>query len=221
VRGIDNHASRYSGFNEDFAKTLASFHESEGHHAFIYKTYATSIAELNNRFISYSNESKCFIILHEFIHHFRRDLGLAVPYEYEEALADVVGNYGAMEFNKAFGSLDPKILNSQKLRNEKIYKIINKTSVAINSKPEKVDMLNSKCQKDIKKLLSDGDSFQKDRFAYTVNNGYLLKNRFYSEKYFLLQRLFQKSGTLSTFLNIFKDCPQDSKDFEAYLNNHL
>ena len=108
VRSIDDKVSRYSGINEDFAKTLASRHESAGHHVFIYKTYATSVAELNNQFVSYSNEAKCFILFHEFIHHFRRDLRLAIPYEYEEALGDVVGNYGAMEFHRAFGSLDSK-----------------------------------------------------------------------------------------------------------------
>jgi hypothetical protein len=221
VRSIDDKVSRYFGVDEDVAKTTAGLHESAGHHVFIYKTYATSVAELNNQFISYSNEAKCFILFHEFIHHFRRDLRLAVPYEYEEALGDVVGNYGAMEFHKEFGSLDSKRLRSQRLLNEKIYKIINKTSVTIDRKPEEADVLNSKCQKRIEKLLMDGNSFQKDRFAYHVNNAYLLKNRYYSEKYFLLQRLFQKSGTLSNFLNIFKNCPQDRKGFESYLNNFL
>lgn len=221
VRSIDEKAYRYSGINEGFAKKLASLHESNGHHVFIYKTYATATAELNNRFISYSNEAKCFILLHEFIHHFKQDLSLPIPYEYEEALGDVVGSYGAMEFQKAFGGLDSKRLTSQRLLNEKVYNIINKTSVTIDRKPERADALSSTCERRIEELLIEGDSFQKDRFAYHVNNAYLLKNRYYSAKYFLLKRLFQKSGTLSNFLSVFKNCPQDPKIFESYLNSFL
>lgn len=209
------------GTNEEEARERAAKHEAKGRHAFIYKTYATSSAELNDRFISYSQESKCFIVLHEFIHHYRRDLDLAIPYEFEEALGDVVGNYGAMEFIQRHEASNSKSIRKQTSRNERIYKIINSTTDIINRKPGRANKLNLKCQKRIEHILANSDEFQKDRFGYKVNNAYLLKNRFYSEKYFVLKRLFQKTGTLKDFLNIIKKGPPDPKEFDAYLKSFL
>lgn len=62
------------GTDEENAIRRAIKYRNLGHHTFIYKTYATAAAELNNRFVSYSREAKCFIILHEFIHHYLRSL---------------------------------------------------------------------------------------------------------------------------------------------------
>ncbi len=213
----------YTGFgtNEEAAHEQAAKHEALGHHAFVYKTYATSSAELNERFISYPEEAKYFIILHEFIHHFIRDLRWRIPYEFEEAIGDVVGNYGSIEFMQQFEAANLKSINKQKSRNERIYKVINKTTEVINRKPGKANELNLKCQKRIERVLRHGDQFQKDRFGYPVNNAYLLKNRFYSENYFSLRKLYQKTGTLKDFLNIIKSGPSDPEKFGAYINSHL
>src|SRR5687768_7114097 len=117
------------GIEEDRAKKRALRYEAQGHQTFIYKTYANAEAAINQRFISYSNESKCFIMLHESIHHYVRDLRLGIPYEFEEALGDVIGHYGAIEFFMMYDKSLVKNAKNQRLRNEKIYKAINKTTV--------------------------------------------------------------------------------------------
>jgi hypothetical protein len=213
----------YTGFgtNEEAAHEQAAKHEALGHHAFVYKTYATSSAELNERFLSYPEEAKYFIILHEFIHHFMSDLRSRIPYDFEEAIGDVVGNYGAIEFMQQLDDANLKSIHKQKLRNERLYKVINKTTEVINRKPGKANELNLKCQKRIERVLAHGDQFQKDRFGYPVNNAYLLKNRFYSENYFALRKLYKKTGTLKDFLDIIKIGPADPEKFGAYIDGLL
>ncbi|HYI78493.1 MAG TPA: hypothetical protein VEW65_12805 [Chryseolinea sp.] len=210
------------GINEELAESTALKHQLLGHHTFLYKTYATAAAELNDRFTSYTKEAKCFIMLHEFFHHYKEKLNLAIPYEFEEAIGDVIGNYGTIEFIRLYFARDVEPAIVQKNQIEGIYRIINKTSDLINATSENVRASNRKCQKRIQKALKSGDLFQSDRFNYVVNNAYLLKNRYYSEKYFLLKKVFiHGGGTVEDFIKILKNAPKNSSDFEMYLKGIL
>ena len=161
-------------------------------------------------------------MLHEFFHHYNEKSNLAIPYEFEEAIGDVIGNYGTIEFIQLYFTKDVESSIVQKNQIESIYKIINKTSDLINATSKNVRALNRKCQKRIQKVLKSGDLFQHDRFSYDVNNAFLLKNRYYSEKYFLLKKVFMHGGgTVEDFIKIVTNGPKDSGNFESYLKRIL
>ena len=209
------------GSDEEAAKKSADEHTSLGYHTFVYKTFATSSTQLNTRFISYSGEEKCFIMLHEFIHRYIRDLNLNIPYEYEEALGDVLGNYGSIEFVEVSGHLSEKQLRKQKSHNEMIYRTINRTIKKIDADTNNVTNLNLKCQKRIEKIIAGAGLFLNDRFGYNVNNAYLLKNSPYSKNYFMLKKIFYKSGSTTKLLQIMKSGPPEAENFEKYLKTFL
>jgi len=209
------------GYNEAAAVSKAKRYDSLGRHTFVYKTYGSARAELSKRFLSYGDASISFIVLHEFVHHYTRDRKLALPFDYNEALGEVVGNYGAIEFAKRFGSISTKQAKAQRSRIEDIYEIVNKTIQNINSGTGSVNELNLRCQRQIARILRAEDLFQDDRFGYDVNNAYLFKNRLYAEKYFLLKEVLIKSGSISNLLTIVQGCPSDPIACEKYFRDFL
>ena len=87
----------------------------------------------------------------------------------------------------------------------------------INNNILQADALRARCEKKIKRILKKCDTFQNDRFNYTVNNAYLLKNQYYSKYYFLLKKVFLKQKTIKAFLNIMKSLPNNTEDIVKYL----
>jgi hypothetical protein len=190
----------------------------KGYAAFIYKSYANSAGVMNKRLMSYRNESKSFIVFHEMVHKYIEEQHLKIPYEFNEALADVIGNYGTLELSKSSKNMDKDIVEDQIKINEKIYKCINSYVKKINSHPRKVAVLNARCEKRVQSILKKGDLFQQDRFDYKVNNGYLLKNKFYSENYFLLKKVLQNQKSIKEFMELIKYLPGDIEGCKKYLN---
>ena len=206
----------YDTLETDAKAKEAEFIE-KGYDTFIYRTYATSAGKLNERFISYPAAAKSFIIMHEFVHNYIAKLKLPIPYDFNEALADVIGNYGTLQFLEAVGSDKLDSARAQTTRTEQLYKIMNGYIDKINSKQNGADKFSLKCEKKIKEVLIKADLFQKDRFDYHVNNAYLLKNKNYSYNYFLLKKVFRKQKSLGNVLRILKNAPTDAKNFRKYI----
>ena len=217
VKSISERWSMGLTYSEKDALKEELKYKEKGYQTFIYKTYGASDAKLTSGFIAYPQVAKAFIVFHEFIHNYISQTKLCLPYDFQEALGDVVGAYGSLEY---FHSGKSPALDSSKIqlkRNEKIYSIINKCIQAVNDHPEKGDKFRAACEKKIKALLTKGNSFQKDRFNYTVNNAYLLKNSYYSQNYFLLKKVFLKQKTLKKFFEVIKNCPDGEEECKKYL----
>jgi hypothetical protein len=208
------------GYDEERAKKVARRYDSLGFHTLLYKTYGTGRTELSPRFLSYSAESKSFIVLHEFIHHYLIDRKLNLPFEYHEALGDILGNYGTIEFSDRSSYVKRSRAKAQRSRNESLYKAINKSIERINNDSTQVHDVSTWCQRRVNKVLGD-DLFQNDRFNYTVNNAYLFRYRAYTEKYFVLKRLLKKQKSIHGLLSIIEKSPSNPKDFEKYLQESL
>lgn len=186
---------------------------------FIYKTYANSSAKLNRRFMSYQQVTQCFILGHEFIHNLVRQENLGIPYEFEEAMGDVVGAYGGLEFFREDYNQSEQCLKMIQT-NEEIYEGINRCADTIDAGCSAPSVFHAKCTREIRDaLLQGGDLFQRDRLDAEVNNAYLLKNRYYSQHYFELKRVFEKSGSLAAFLKILSSGPKDKKEFYKYFKS--
>jgi hypothetical protein len=216
-------------FNADFAyfgndslmAVLAEKNlDSLGYHAFCYRSYANSLARLNYRFLSYSNAALTFIILHEFTHYYLRIKKSKIPYEFNEAVSDVIGNYGTLEFAKLNFGLNIDSVQYQIETNENIYKVINETIDRIKANPAKTKKANSRCSRRLASILLKCNSFQKDRFSYNVNNGFLLKNKNYSHYYFLLKEVYLSQGSINKLFHILLTMPDRTKDCESYLKKY-
>jgi hypothetical protein len=211
----------FCGTDERKAESLIDKYSSEGYHVFCYKSYANSQAMWNKRFISYSHEAISFIMLHEFVHHFVFFNNLKIPYEFHEALADVVGNYGTLEFSRETDFLNIDSVQQQIKINEDIYELMNSTIDKININPSDKPIIHHNCHTTISELLLKGNLFQRDRFEFPVNNAFLLKNSYYSKNYFLLKKVYEKQRSIKALLKILKSMPESVIECEAYLKNYL
>ncbi len=210
----------FCGTDEEQALKKAAEYKEKGNQVFCYKTYANSGALLNSRFISYSGEIKCFILFHELIHNYLSQEKIKIPYEFNEALADVIGNYGALDYSTETKKTDLALTKKQICINEKLYKCMNSFISRINSNPEKARQLDKKCNKRIHSILESANTFQRDRFNYEVNNAYLVKNQYYSKNYFLLKKILRKQKSIKGLLEIMKHLPERVEDCVIYLKKY-
>lgn len=211
----------YCGTNDVDANDKEMKQKNRSYHTFCYKTYANSAAQLNKRLLSYSPDAIAFIVFHELIHNYIDQHKLKIPYEFNEALCDVIGNYGALSYASSTQQMDMRLAQHQLKNNEDIYHCLNSTISDINRHPSKTISLNAKCTKTLNSILKTCNTFQHDRFDYPVNNAYLLKNQYYCKNYFLLKRVFLKQKSIKVFLEVIKRMPENNLECEKYLKGLL
>jgi len=205
----------FFGHNIDSAGKAAAKYDSSGFDTFIYKTNGNSKATINATLLSYEPEAIVFIIFHEYVHNYLRELKIKIPYDFEEALCDVAGNYLTVEFFRQ--GRNRKNSMDQVKFNEKIYKQINKLSLTINNSRKS----KSVAEKKILSYAKKGNAFQQDRFDYSVNNAYLLKNQFYSKQYFTLRRIYLNQRNFAAFLREIANLPVHEEEALRYLKNRF
>lgn len=195
--------------------------KNKGYSVFLYKTFANATAELNERIISYSKESLCFIVIHELTHNYFIQQNISLPYEINEAVCDVLGNYLTLKY--IGNSKQDTAEKTKKMveRNETTYEIINKYILEINTEKEETEKLCDQCNHEIYRLSKKYDDFQKDRFYHDVNTAYLLKNSYYSKYYFLIKQLYLKYKSTQQFIKIISAAPEDIDDCEKYIKEKL
>ena len=216
---LQTHRTPYDSSEQRYYQTPD--YQRLGYSIFEYKTYATASTHLNKGLLSYRKESVSFIVFHELMHHFIMQFKLNIPYDFNESTCDVIGNYGALKYAKDSNKIKLKTARKQLKLNEEIYDCMNDFIAKINDNPAQCQQLLSKCQIKIRKLLKNGDSFQKDRFGFEVNTGYLLKNQYYCMNYFLLKKVFLKQKSMKDFLEIIKHLPANEADCQTYLARYL
>ena len=178
--------------------------EKKGLQTMCYKTNANASTHMNNLFLAYPHEAIAFIMFHELTHNYQSYRHLSLPYEFNEAISDVIGNYGALKYAEETSKVDLKAVKHQLKTNEKIYACINLTTDKVNRNQAKQKIYHEKCYKTIRKILKHGNQFQKDRFDYTVNNAYLLRYSNYCKNYFLLKDVLMKEGSIKGLLEEMK-----------------
>lgn len=149
-----------------------------GYDTLVYRTAGTSAAMLNSKLLGYCRHNILFIMLHEAVHVHLKRSQIKIPYAFEESLGDLLGNYGAM-FS---GLVDYEKSRAMTVLNEQIYRFLIQCSTGEISGEARQHHLNE--------LMKHADSFRIDRFQYAVNNAYLLRNQFYTQRYFLLKHIF-------------------------------
>ncbi|MBI5541252.1 MAG: hypothetical protein HY951_14395 [Bacteroidia bacterium] len=203
--------------NLDSAKIIESAYTQKGYSTYIYYAYQDSRALLNKKLINYSKASICFIVFHELSHNYLKQKSIKIPYEFEEALCDVIGNYLTLKYynntiNSQINEAKKEIHNT-----EQIYKCLNITINKISIDSNKISIFNNTCQRKMNKLLKKSSDFQNDRFKYPVNNAFLLKNSNYCLNYFLLKKVIWKHDDMQSIITIIDNLPQTKSNCDEYL----
>jgi hypothetical protein len=185
-----------------------------------YDVPADAGCKLRPEFNKYSNEGLAFIIFHELMHNFIRQKQIKIPYVFEEAISDIMGNYCTLDFAKSDHRIKIKSAQKQILTNDSLYVTINRCISAIDDHPEMIAIEHSRCEERLRQLLEKANEFQKFRFGYKVNNGFLLKCRNYSWNYFLFEKIFLEQHSIFDFVQVIYqlsgDCTIRSDNAEKY-----
>jgi hypothetical protein len=195
----------YFGNHPNEAKINADSFTKAGFDVMVYQTAGTSGAFISKRLLEYEDISIAFIMIHEAMHRHIANSHSAIPYEFEESIGDVIAN----SFCGWFSGASVKSYFDFAFRNEEIYTLINKCS--------KGKIAKEKCDKKIKAQLKDATLFQKDRFYYTVNNAYLLRNSFYTKRYFQLRELYQEIKNPKLFIEEMMKLPAGLKECDEMI----
>ncbi len=211
----------YFWHNSGRADSAYSSLKNKGYPAFIYKTWGMSNTRLSYHLVSYPKEAISFVIFHELMHNYIFGYAPRLPYEFNEAVSDILGNYGTMSFATwNLSSWQQKAREQLKL-NESLYEVMDTAITKINKKTLNADSIISECNKKLKPLIAKGNSFQRDRFDFEVNNAYLLKNSNYCVNYFLLKEVYLKQKNIYDFLQIIRQLHGDPDECRKILRTYL
>lgn len=199
----------YYGTNRDYALKAAEKFNAKGYHTLVYQTAGTSATLLNKALMSYSMEAIAVIVFHEALHVHLRSMHRNIPLSIEEAAADVLAKRITVQYLKNQNLIKKKPLKNILKTMERIYKTINDSQVKIKNSSEISNSIYETCDKKIKKALKRGDNYQKTRFTYPINNAYFVRNSYYSEYYFTLDKLYNKLGSTKMFIQFISDLPNN------------
>jgi hypothetical protein len=177
-----------------------TLNENPVYDTFRYDVPADAACKLRPEFPTYSSDGLAFVIFHELMHNFIRQNHISIPYAFEEAVCDVMGNYCTLEFAKSDSRVTISSAKRQIVTNDRLYAVINRCIDITADHPERMAAEHARCDKSLQKILADANEFQKFRFNYKVNNGFLLKCRNYSWNYFLFQKIYREQHSMSDFI---------------------
>jgi hypothetical protein len=207
---------RFFGSDIEKAKEAQKELIEKGFHTMLYRTAATSAAKLYSPLATYPHHCLSFIAFHE-AHHLHRKAGArkAIPYSFEEAAGDVLGNYVSLDFANSF----PQLVNSESVKhqinvNESLYKKINATRKKIDSIKDSKHSFK-KLENFIAHKLKKEDNFKKDRFLYPINNAFFIRYGYYTSNYFLLKALFIHAKSPVKFLAYLDTMPENETEAVA------
>ncbi len=205
ISKVTDGAFIYFGNHPFDAKVKADSFTKAGFDVMVYQTAGTSSAFISKRLLDYDSLSIAFIMIHEAMHRHIANSHSAIPYEFEESIGDVIAN----SFCGWFSGARVNSYFDFAFRNEEIYTLINKCS--------KGKIAKEKCDKKIKSQLINATLFQKDRFDYPVNNAFLLRNLFYTKRYFQLRELYQEIKKTKLFIDEMMKLPADLEECDKMI----
>jgi len=199
---------QYFGVRESAALEEEGRLKAQGYHTLLYKSAGSSAVRLNNRLLSYPLETIAFVVVHEAMHNHMHTLKSKTHHSIYEAAANVVGNYGVLEYAEVSKIIMLKSAERQLHLHEKIHKVISEQLKDVRTAlPNNAAHVYQDTEKRIANLLSKGNQFHQDRYNYRVNNAYFLHNINYSEHYFLLRKLLKKLDGLPHFIKYISRLP--------------
>lgn len=211
----------YFGTDRSAALRMATEFDAKGFHTLVYQTAGTSATLLNKALMSYSLEAIAVIVFHEALHVHLRLQNKNIPLAIEEAAADVFAKQITVQYLRQQKVIKKKPLKQILKTMERIYKTINMGQDKIEENTSSSPKVYSSCQQKIKKALKKGDVYQKTRFTYPINNAYFVRNSYYCEHYFTLDKLYAKVGNTKDFVNFISGLPNSLDTCLMMVNSKL
>jgi hypothetical protein len=189
--------------------------DSLGFHTMLYDVPADALGKLRPEFPHYSNEGLAFLIFHELMHNFIRGNHYGMPYLFEEAICDVMGEFATIEFGKQDARINPVKALMQVKVNDSVYSAANRAIRLIADFPERTPEIGRECDSLIKGYLEQANNFQSFRFGYNANNAFLLKTRNYSWNYFICKQFFFEMPSVAAFSQAVCEISDENKERPA------
>ncbi|MBI3233416.1 MAG: hypothetical protein HYZ42_05140, partial [Bacteroidetes bacterium] len=128
IKGLSTYI--YFGTNYKAADSAKHRYDSMKYETVLYKTAGNSGCRLTTRFLQYPPHALAFICFHELYHRHKQASKSKLPYSFEEATCDVLGNYATLDFFKEYSKtnseytpyIDSVILQTQV--NESFYQLL-------------------------------------------------------------------------------------------------
>ncbi len=201
----------FRSFGQDFGKanTEKKVYDEKGYSTHLYETFGTAYTRLSKQLLQYSQESISFIAFHEATHQHIRGNKKYIPYVIQEAVCDLIGNYGTLAFFEDNNKLKTRSAKKQIRHIEDIALEINKIIHAVQHE-EIIDY--SFLNKKLRMLKRNKHKFKIDRYDYEINNAYLLRNRNYTLYYFKLKKLLMLMNNIEKFLEFICGLPTEESD---------
>ena len=177
-------AFEFFGTDTSAARIKADSCTLAGLDALIYRTSGTSAVKLTHHLLNYPPEAIVFVVLHEMAHVHQNEKKTNIPYSAEESFGDFLGNVAGEYFVQQYHPEWLKAFQHQRLIHEQLYALFYKTEMRVQgiSKDRKI-LIYAQAQVQLNALMELANSFQNDRFNYSMNNAYILRNRFYYRWY--------------------------------------
>lgn len=200
----------YFGVDRRAAYQAAQDFQLKGYHTLVYRTAGTSATLLNKALMSYSMDAIALIVFHEALHVHIRNKDIEIPLSIEEAAADVLAKYVSKNYQKLDSKIKRRSLKRTIKIMERIYKTINSSIEDLAQKSHHQKWIYNRCYKRIKRALKKANTYQKTRFSYKVNNAYFVRNSYYCQYYFELEKVFKRLGKSPTdFIQFVCKLPND------------
>jgi hypothetical protein len=191
----------YCGQNSKMARNKCRKFKKQGYSAFVYKSFGTSEALITDNLLSYSNESKAFVVFHELTHNYFGKNKMTISYFLNEGTCDVLGiKFCEKLMVERENVLDPAKFSQMKANMLVIYKTLLDTRDQIKKDSLNCALYCEKAEKVIRNELKESDIFFKDRYSYPVNTAFILKNLYYCEYYFRIEKLYDESKSFEDFI---------------------
>ena len=217
---LPSEANAFQFFGTDTlaAKTAADSCKMVGLDVLIYRTSGNSAVRLTHQLLNYPEEAIVFIVLHEMAHVHSNQKKLKIPYSSEESFGDFLGNIAGEAFVRKY---HPEFLIAflkQKETHEAVYQLfdyVEKHAQGV-SNIEKRNMYDS-AQNQLSRLIFSANAFQHDRFLYTMNHAYILRNRFYYRWYFDFKCVYNKHKIWKELAYFYSHIPQKESELKSLL----
>jgi hypothetical protein len=166
-----------------------------GYATLLYYTSGNSATKLSSRFLSYPPHAIAFVCFHELFHRHKSNKKSRLPYAFEEATCDWLGNTAAAAFFEKYAVSHPMFkgyadsVRFQTNINLQTFQLLTRASVPSANRKAIADSLEL--------LKPYYNLFQQDRLLYPLNNALLLRTSYYARNLFLINDVFATIGSIS------------------------
>ena len=103
-----------------------------------------------------------------------------------------------------------KILNVNEETDERLVEFVNRRRRMLDGVIGNIGhSFYGECDRELASILSNADPTTRDRFNYTVNNAFFIRNQDYCADYPLVSSLFLSLGSLRELINFVSHLPND------------